>query len=220
MREGRRIYSCVRRYHRDTSPIVETIPIFAPIASIDLDSIRYVASRCSQIHRDRVRSPFRSRALKKRRGQAYPAIIDARSSQHSPFPLPPLAEQHRIVAKVDELMALCDRLEAARAEREATRDRLTAASLARLNAPDPETFQADARFALDALPALTTRPDQIKQLRQTILNLAVRGKLVPQDPNDEPASELLKRIAGRRPNSSRRRRSDAKTHLIPSNQLR
>ena len=112
-----------------------------------------------------------------------------------PFPLPPLAEQHRIVAKVDELMALCDRLEAARAEREATRDRLAASSLARLNAPDPETFQADARFVLNALPALTTRPDQIKQLRQTILNLAVRGKLVPQDPKDEPAAELLKRIA-------------------------
>ena len=95
-------------------------------------------------------------------------------------------------------MALCDRLEAARAEREATRDRLTAASLARLNAPDPDpaTFATHARFALDNLPALTTRPDQIKQLRQTILNLAVRGKLVPQDPTDEPASELLRRIAG------------------------
>ncbi|CAN1507361.1 RMtype1_S_EcoKI-TRD2-CR2_like domain containing protein [Caulobacteraceae bacterium] len=103
------------------------------------------------------------------------------------FPLPPLAEQHRIVAKVDELMALCDQLEAARTEREASRDRLAAASLARLNAPAPETFEEDARFALDALPALTTRPDQIKALRQTILNLAVRGKLVPQDPNDEPA---------------------------------
>ena len=97
------------------------------------------------------------------------------------IPLPPLAEQHRIVAKVDELMALCDRLEAGRAEPEATRDRLTAASLARLNTPDPDNLQADARFALDALPALTTRPDQIKYLRQTILNLAVRGKLVPQD---------------------------------------
>ena len=48
---------------------------------------------------------------------------------------------------------------------------------------------------LDALTALTARADQIKQLRQTILNLAVRGKLVPQDPTDEPASELLKRIA-------------------------
>lgn len=93
------------------------------------------------------------------------------------LPLPPLEEQRRIVAKVDELMALCDRLDAAQVNREAVRDRLAAASLARLTAPDPETFQADARFALDALQALTTRPDQIKQLRQTILNLAVRGRL-------------------------------------------
>ena len=107
-------------------------------------------------------------------------------------PLPPLAEQHRLVAKVDELMGLCDRLEAARAGREGVRDRLTAASLARLNAPDPENFQSDARFALDALPALTARADQIKQLRQTILNLAVRGKLVPQDPRDGPATEFDK----------------------------
>ena len=111
------------------------------------------------------------------------------------FPLPPSEEQHRIVAKVEELMALCDQLEAARAQREATRDQLAAASLARLNAPDPATFPADARFALDTLPALTTRPDQIKQLRQTILNLAVRGKLVPQEPSDEPASALLNAIA-------------------------
>ncbi|MCK1658533.1 restriction endonuclease subunit S [Bradyrhizobium sp. 151] len=111
-----------------------------------------------------------------------------------PFPVPPLAEQRRIVAKVDELMALCDRLEATRAEREATRGRLTETSLARLNAPDSETFQADSRFVLDALPPLTTRPDQIKVLRQTILNLAVRGKLVPQDASDESGSDLLKRI--------------------------
>ena len=110
-------------------------------------------------------------------------------------PLPPLAEQHRIVAKVNELMALCDRLEAARAEREATRDRLATASLARLNAPDQETFQHDVAFALNNLAPLTTRPDQIKALRQTILNLAVRGTLVPQHPNDEPASKLLKRIS-------------------------
>ncbi|OWW00942.1 hypothetical protein ATY81_06810 [Rhizobium sp. R72] len=116
-----------------------------------------------------------------------------------PFPLPPLAEQHRIVAKVDELMALCDELEAARTERETKRDRLAAASLARLNTSDPETFRDDARFALDALPTLTARPDQIKQLRQTILNLAVRGKLVPQDPADEPAVELLKRVQLRKP---------------------
>ena len=55
-------------------------------------------------------------------------------------------------------------------------------------------FREHARFHLRHLPRLTTRPEHIQQLRQTILNLAVRGRLVPQDPNDEPASELLKRI--------------------------
>ncbi len=117
----------------------------------------------------------------------------------APFPLPPLAEQHRIVAKVDELMALCDQLDAARAEREALRDRLAAASLARLNSPDPDTFQADARFVLQMLPSLSARCDQVKQLRQSILNLAVHGKLVPQDPSDEPATKLLTRLAASAP---------------------
>ena len=111
------------------------------------------------------------------------------------FSLPPSPEQHRIVAKVDELMALCDQLEKSRTAQEETRNRLTAASLARLNDHAPETFQTDARFALDSLPSMTARPDQIKQLRQTILNLAVRGKLVQQEASDEPASELLARIA-------------------------
>ena len=108
--------------------------------------------------------------------------------------LPPLAEQHRIVAKVEELMALLDRLEAARAAREETRTRLTAATLSRLTEVDTDTPTA-ARFALHTLPALTTHPDQIKTLRQTILNLAVRGKLVQQDAGDEPASDLMKRIS-------------------------
>ena len=123
-----------------------------------------------------------------------------------PFPLPPLAEQRRIVGSVEELMALLDRLAAARTAREATRDRLTAASLARLTAPDTQAepgkvgtgfpsgsattkdsdFPAHARFALATLPALTARPDQIRPLRQTILNLAVRGKLVAQDAGEHP----------------------------------
>ena len=112
------------------------------------------------------------------------------------FSLPPLAEQRRIVAKVDELMALCDRLEVVRAEREATRYRLTAASLARLDAPDPDpsVFQGHAAFVLENFAPLTTRLDQTKALRQTILNLAVRGKLAEQDPNNEPAEELLRRM--------------------------
>ena len=115
----------------------------------------------------------------------------------APFPLSPLPEQHRIVAKVDELMALLDRLETTRTQRETTRDRLTTASLTRLTAPDTaeKEFPSHARFALDNLEQLTSRSDQLKVLRQTILNLAVRGKLVQQDSGDEPASELLRRIA-------------------------
>lgn len=125
------------------------------------------------------------------------ATLNRESLSNILIPLPPLAEQRRIVAKVDELMALCDRLEAARAEREATRDRLAAVSLARLNTPDSdhETFKAHASFAIStALPAFTTRPDQIKQLRITILNLAIQGRLVPQNPSDEPIETLLLRI--------------------------
>ena len=110
--------------------------------------------------------------------------------------LPPLGEQHRIVTKVDELMALCERLEATRMERETTRNRLTAATLARLNVPgsDPVTLRNHATFALENLTPLTTRPDQISTLRQTILGLATRGKLVPQNSMDEPAQKLLERI--------------------------
>ena len=106
-------------------------------------------------------------------------------------------------------MALCDRLEEARAAREDSRDRLTKVSLARLSAPDTDavTFRSHARRAVDALPALTARPDQVRHLRRTILNLAVRGKLVEQDPVDEPAQKLLERVqAGANDNVRRKSR--------------
>ncbi len=116
-------------------------------------------------------------------------------------PLAPLPEQHRIVAKVDELMALCGEFEAAQTTREKRRDRLVAATLHRLNNGDTEpdsgpTFKQTASFYFNHLPRLTTKPEHIQQLRQTILNLAVRGKLVEQDPGDEPAGELLRRAEG------------------------
>ncbi len=119
----------------------------------------------------------------------------------SAFPLPPLAEQHRIVAKVGELMALCDELEAARAKREARRDRLVAATLHRLNNGDtgPEfrkstDLRETASFYFNQLPRLTARPEHIKQLRQTVLNLAVLGKLAAQSKNDQPAASALRQL--------------------------
>lgn len=116
----------------------------------------------------------------------------------SPFPLPPLAEQHRIVAKVDELMALCDQLEAAQQERERRRDSLVAASLQRLNQlaaeATPEVQRKNAYFHLHHLPRLTTRPEHIKAMRKTVLNLAVRGMLVKQHTSDQTAHDLLKQM--------------------------
>ena len=115
---------------------------------------------------------------------------------YTPFPLPPLAEQHRIVAKVNELMALCDRLKVAQTERETRRDRLVASSLNRFNnGADADAFRDHARFYFNDLPRLSTKGEHIQQLRQAILNLAVRGKLVPQDLNEEPAKVLLFQLA-------------------------
>jgi type I restriction enzyme S subunit len=90
-----------------------------------------------------------------------------------PFPLPPLAEQKRIVAKVDELMALCDRLERQQQERETRHAALARASLARFaDAPTP----ANLPFLFH--PSYAIPP---ADLRKSILTLAVQGKLVPQD---------------------------------------
>lgn len=102
------------------------------------------------------------------------------------LPLPPLAEQKRIVAKVDELMALCDRLESQQKEREEKHVVLARASLARFaENPTPANleFLFHKSYIID--PA---------DLRKSILTLAVQGKLVPPNPNDEPVSILLSRV--------------------------
>ncbi|QFY41712.1 hypothetical protein F6R98_02940 [Candidatus Methylospira mobilis] len=139
-----------------------------------------------------IQSSVAQDVLDKSRGGAM-NNVSLEDIQNFVVPLPPLAEQHRIVAKVDELMTLCVQLEAAKNKRETRRDRLVKASLQRICVSEPEEAREAARFHLDNLPRLSTRPEHIKQLRQTILNLAVRGRLVPQDPNDEPAATLPKR---------------------------
>ncbi|MFN9872165.1 MAG: restriction endonuclease subunit S [Cyanobacteriota bacterium] len=159
---------------------------------------------------------LRNELLQQGQGVAQQNISQKILKAH-PVELPPLTEQHRIVAKVDELMALCDQLEAARQQREQGRERLMAGTLQRLNQPaeDPTTARNDARFALQVLPSITTTPAQIKQLRQTILNLAVRGKLVEQDPEDEPAvtSGIFKKHQAQSPKGAKRRRSTSMKSL-------
>ncbi|MDZ7663001.1 restriction endonuclease subunit S [Thiohalophilus sp.] len=111
-------------------------------------------------------------------------------------PLPPEAEQHRIVAKVDELMALCDQLEQQQTHSLEAHQTLVETLLGTLtNVESAEGFAEAWTLIADHFGILFTTEHSIDQLKQTILQLAVMGKLVPQDPNDEPASVLLEKIA-------------------------
>ncbi|QYO69283.1 restriction endonuclease subunit S [Vibrio cholerae] len=113
-----------------------------------------------------------------------------------PVSVAPLNEQRRIVAKVDELMALCDQLEQ---QTEASLDAhqvLVETLLATLtNSQNATELMANWARISEHFDTLFTTEQSIEQLKQTILQLAVMGKLVPQDPNDKPAAKLLERIA-------------------------
>jgi len=116
------------------------------------------------------------------RSDAYPLLL----------PQPPLTDQRRIVARVDALMALCDELEAAQTHREARRDRVRATSLRNLVAP--EEPKENARFFLRHSARMITSPEHVAGVRQAIWDLAVRGRLVPQDSADGAAKDLLGQI--------------------------
>ena len=127
-RQGDVVYSCVRPYLLNVA-IIDSDFDPPPIASTAFEVLNghgHVLSRYTWIV---LRAPFMIACVQRhQRGQAYPAI-NSTDFAVLPFPLPPLAEQHRIVAKVDELMALCDRLDKARAARDDTRNRLLESSL-------------------------------------------------------------------------------------------
>ncbi|ELA9722109.1 TPA: restriction endonuclease subunit S [Vibrio parahaemolyticus] len=116
-----------------------------------------------------------------------------------PVFVPPLEEQHRIVAKVDELMALCDQLEQqTEASIEAHQVLVTTLLDTLTNSADADELMQNWARISEHFDTLFTTEESIDQLKQTILQLAVMGKLVPQDPSDEPAAKLLKRIADKK----------------------
>lgn len=99
-------------------------------------------------------------------------------------PIPPLLEQKRIVAKVDELMALCDRLESQQQERDSQQVALARASVARFaDAP----ISANLNFLFHK--SYTIPPADI---RKSIFTVALQGKLVPRHPGDGAGTDILK----------------------------
>lgn len=117
--------------------------------------------------------------------------LNSKSISELLIPLPPLPEQRRIVERIDQLMARCDELEKLRKAREEKRLAIHNAAIKRLlEAKDGAAWD----FIQKHFGELYTVKENVAELRKAILQLAVMGRLVPQDPNDPPASELLKEI--------------------------
>jgi type I restriction enzyme S subunit len=111
------------------------------------------------------------------------------------FPLPPLSEQKRIVSRINELMALCDKLEAEQKAQATLKTQAVKSTLHHItDAANSKEFASSFNILTNKFGPWFDDLSNVKNLRATILQLAVQGKLVPQNPADEPASELLKRI--------------------------
>lgn len=103
-----------------------------------------------------------------------------------PIPIPPLAEQHRIVAKVDELMALCDRLESEQNDSATAHEQLVETLLGTLTqSTDAADFETNWKRIAEYFDTLFTTEASIDALQRTILQLAVMGRLLPLDSIDE-----------------------------------
>lgn len=112
-----------------------------------------------------------------------------------PVPIPPMTEQKRIVEKCDRLLSLCDQIEVRQQKRQESIVRMNESAIAQLlSSQDPDEFRQHWQRICNNFDLLYSVPETIPKLRRAILQLAVQGKLVRQDPNNELASVLLERI--------------------------
>lgn len=115
------------------------------------------------------------------------------------FPLPPSEEQSRIVAKVDDLMALCDQLEQQQQDRRRLQNALRQSSLQSLaSAQSPHELQASWQRLQANFGGLFSDPDDVRDFKGLVLDLAVSGQLLTPSRAPASASELLERIASAR----------------------
>ena len=174
--QGTVIYSTVRPYLLNIA-IIERDFEHEPIASTAFGILHPFSGINNRFLFYWLRSaPFTTYVQEGMKGMTYPAINDEKFySGH--IPVPPSAEQKRIVAKLDELMALCDRLEAQQQERDTRHAALACASLARFSeAPTPANLDFLFHNSYTITPS---------DLCKSILTLAVQGKLIPFDTSDK-----------------------------------
>ncbi|EKS6335333.1 restriction endonuclease subunit S [Enterobacter hormaechei] len=188
------LYSTVRPYLLNIAVVDEDYNP-EPIASTAFAIIHPWKGISSTFIYHYLRSPiFVSYVESCQTGIAYPAINDKQFFT-GVIAIPPAEEQLRIVSKVNELMSLCDQLEQRSLSNLDAHQQLVETLLTMLtDSQNAEELAENWARISQHFDTLFTTEASIDALKQTILQLAVMGKLVPQDPSDEPASELLKRI--------------------------
>ncbi|EON3359034.1 restriction endonuclease subunit S [Yersinia enterocolitica] len=194
VKKGTVIYSTVRPYLLNIA-IIEQEFTPEPIASTAFAIIHPFAGMFSNYIYYYLRSPTFIKYVEGcQTGIAYPAINDKQFFTGL-IAIPPSCEQDLIVNKVGELMSLCDQLEQQSLTSLEAHSQLVETLLSTLtDSQNAEELAENWARISQHFDTLFTTEASIDALKQTILQLAVMGKLVPQDPNDEPASELLKRI--------------------------
>lgn len=192
---GTVIYSTIRPYLNNIAVIDKKFD-YEPIASTAFAVIHPYKVINSHYLFYYLRSPLFVEYVESQQiGIAYPAINDKQFFSGL-LPVPPLEEQQRIVEKVDELMQLCDQLEQQQTLSSDAHATLVDTLLKALTeSSDADKFQDNWQRIVANFDVLFRTEYSIEQLKQTVLQLAVMGKLVKQDSSDEPASELLKKIA-------------------------
>ncbi|MDM8560967.1 restriction endonuclease subunit S [Candidatus Parabeggiatoa sp. HSG14] len=142
-----------------------------------------------------LRSPFFYSQMRSEMTGVAITRVTIKKLMDSKVPFPPLPEQKRIVAKIDELMALCDKLEEQRKIRDEKRLAVHTSAMNRLlNASGKREFNASWKFITRHFEPIYSVKENVIELKKAILTLAMQGKLVKQNPKDQPASELLKEI--------------------------
>lgn len=138
---------------------------------------------------------FVNQGVKEMTGTAGQQRVPKGYFEHRPFPLPPADEQQRIVQRIESLLAEVDDLETKLNRQGKLDEKLQLAVNAEVQkAPDAEASKSAWNFITNNFETLYHTPEAIGNLKKNILNEAVRGRLVPQNPKDEPATELLKKI--------------------------
>jgi type I restriction enzyme, S subunit len=214
VKKGTVIYSTVRPYLLNIAVINEEFDP-EPIASTAFAIIHpFDGVLASFIYRY-LRSPtFINYVESCQTGIAYPAVNDKQFFSGL-FPVAPLGEQRRIIAKVDELMALCDELEQKQSDSISANKILVENLLNALTKlADQVEFEETWKRIAEHFDILFTTDESIDRLKQTILQLAVMGRLVPQGSNDESASILLNKaqVSKKELGSIRKIRNDKESY--------